>query len=206
MHEGGGSRQPFIAGRAAVSTAIQVLDLRKVYRPHSAAPVVAIDGLTLEVSSGEIFGLLGPNGAGKSTLIKILSTITRPTSGRAAVNGFDVTAEPLQVRRSIGVVLQAAATEMFLSVRENLVTYGLFHGLTRREALHRTVEIAELFGLTEHLAEKSWDLSGGYRRRLQVAKTFLVDTPVLFLDEATSGMDPVIKRQVIERIRDRARR
>jgi ABC-2 type transport system ATP-binding protein len=185
--------------------AIQTRDLRKVYRPKSAAPVAALDGLTLEVERGEIFGLLGPNGAGKSTLIKILGTITSPTSGRAAVNGFDVTAEPLQVRRSIGVVLQATASEMFLSVRENMVTYGLFQGLSRREALRKTVEVAEMFALSEHLEEKSQDLSAGFRRRVQVAKTFLVDSPVLFLDEATTGMDPVIRRRAVELFRARAR-
>jgi ABC-2 type transport system ATP-binding protein len=117
-----------------------------------------------------------------------------------------VAARPLEVRRSIAVVLQATATEMFLSVRENLVSYGLFRGLSRAQALRRAGEIAELFGLTEHLEEKAQDLSGGYRRRLQVAKTFLVDTPLLFLDEASAGMDAVIKRQVVERIRERARR
>jgi ABC-type multidrug transport system ATPase subunit len=189
-----------------MSAAIQVRELRKVYRPGSTAPVTALDGLDLEIPAGEIFGLLGPNGAGKSTLVKILSTITQPTSGAAAVNGFDVVSQPLEVRRSIAVVLQATAAEMFLSVQENLVSYALFRGLSRRDALRQAQETAELFGLTEHLEEKAQDLSGGYRRRVQVAKTFLVETPVLFLDEASAGMDPVVKRQVVEHIRERARR
>ncbi len=185
--------------------AIRVRDLRKVYRPQGSKPVVALDGLSLEVGRGEIFGLLGPNGAGKSTLIKILGTITEATSGEASVCGFDVRREPLAARRSIAVVLQATASEMFLSVRENLITYGMFQGLSRQEAARKSREVAEQFDLAEHLEEKAQDLSGGLRRRVQVAKTFLVDVPVLFLDEATSGMDPVIKRRVVELFRERAR-
>ncbi len=186
--------------------AIETRDLRKVYRAGSSSPIAAVDGLTLEVGSGEIFGLLGPNGAGKSTLIKMLATISRPTSGRAWVCGHDVVERPLEVRRSIALVLQATASEMFLSVRQNLLSYGMFHGLSRREAEHKAAEVADQFDLREHLEEKSQDLSGGLRRRVQVAKTFLVDPPVLFLDEATSGMDPVIKRQTVELIRGRSRR
>ena len=184
--------------------AVHVHDLRKVYRPKSASPVVALDGLSLEVERGEIFGLLGPNGAGKSTLIKILSTLAKPTSGTASVGGFDVLERPLEVRRSIAVVLQKAASDIYLSVWENLVSYGLFHGLDLRESRRKAREIIQMFGLEQYVQEKCQDLSGGYQRRVQVAKTFLVSTPVLFLDEATTGMDPVIRRRVLEFIRQQA--
>lgn len=186
-------------------TAVQAHGLRKVYRPRSVSAVVALDGLDLEVQRGEIFGLLGPNGAGKSTLIKILSTLALPTSGQALVNGFDVVEQPLEARRSIAVVLQKAASDLFLSVRENLVTYGLFHGLGLREARRKAQETIEMFGLEEYADEKCQDLSGGYQRRVQVAKTFSVATPLLFLDEATTGLDPVIRRRVLDFIRRRAR-
>ncbi len=184
--------------------AVHVHDLRKVYRPQSASPVVALDGLSLEVERGEIFGLLGPNGAGKSTLIKILSTLAKPTSGTASVDGFNVQEQPLEVRRSIAVVLQKAASDIYLSVWENLVSYGLFHGLDLLDSRRKAREIIQMFGLEQYVQEKCQDLSGGYQRRVQVAKTFLVSTPVLFLDEATTGMDPVIRRRVLEFIRQQA--
>ena len=183
---------------------VHVHDLRKVYRPQSASPVVALDGLSLEVERGEIFGLLGPNGAGKSTLIKILSTLAKPTSGAASVDGFNVLEQPLEVRRSIAVVLQKAASDIYLSVWENLVSYGLFHGLDILDSRRKAREIIQMFGLEQYVHEKCQDLSGGYQRRVQVAKTFLVSTPVLFLDEATTGMDPVIRRRVLEFIRQQA--
>ncbi len=184
--------------------AVHVHDLRKVYRPQSASSVVALDGLSLEVERGEIFGLLGPNGAGKSTLIKILSTLAKPTSGTASVDGFNVQEQPLEVRRSIAVVLQKAASDIYLSVWENLVSYGLFHGLDLLDSRRKAREIIQMFGLEQYVQEKCQDLSGGYQRRVQVAKTFLVSTPVLFLDEATTGMDPVIRRRVLEFIRQQA--
>ena len=146
--------------------AIQTRELRKVYRAGTSSPIAAVDGLTIEVRRGEIFGLLGPNGAGKSTLIKVLTTIARPTSGEARVCGYDVEREPLRVRRSIALVLQATASEMFLSVRENLVSYGMFLGLSRAEALRKTEEVAEQFDLREHLEEKAQDLRDRKSTRL----------------------------------------
>ena len=185
--------------------AIAIRSLRKVYRPRSASPVVALDDLSLEVKRGEILGLLGPNGAGKSTLIKILSTLARPTSGDALVNGTNVIEQPLRVRGSIAVVLQKAASDIYLSVWENLVSYGLFHGLGLRDSRQRTQETIEMFGLEDYVHEKCQDLSGGYQRRVQVAKTFMTSTPILFLDEATTGMDPVIRRRFLDLIRQQAR-
>jgi ABC-type multidrug transport system ATPase subunit len=184
---------------------IEVEELAKVYRAGKGDPVRALDGVSFTVPAGQIFGLLGPNGAGKSTLIKCLTTITEPTSGRAAVGGFDVVRRPLDVRRQIAVVLQQAAVETMLNVEDNLLVYAYLHGIGRREARGRLRAIVEEFDLGGLLAETVQDLSIGTKRRVQVAKIFMVDAPVVFLDEATTGMDPLMKRRVMERIRAEAR-
>ncbi len=184
---------------------IEVEELAKVYRAGKGDPVRALDGVSFAVPAGQIFGLLGPNGAGKSTLIKCLTTITAPTSGRAAVGGFDVVRRPLDVRRQIAVVLQQAAVETMLNVEDNLLVYAYLHGIGRREARARLRAIVEEFDLGDILAETVQDLSIGTKRRVQVAKIFMVDAPVVFLDEATTGMDPLMKRRVMERIRAEAR-
>jgi len=186
--------------------AIEVSSLVKVYRPSKGPEVRAVDGLSFSVARGAIFGLLGPNGAGKTTTLKILNTLLRPTAGAAAVMGFDVVAQPLAVRRSISVVLQEAAAELFLSVRDNLLTYARFFGVPVVEARRRTEEILERFQIREDAGRKVQDLSGGSRRRVQVAKIFLVNTPVVFLDEFSTGMDALLKRQVMEWLREEARR
>ncbi|HEY4682931.1 MAG TPA: ABC transporter ATP-binding protein [Candidatus Acidoferrales bacterium] len=184
---------------------IVVQDVVKEYRSRRGEPVRAVDGMTFRVSPGQIFGLLGPNGAGKTTLIKILTTLTLPHSGRAWLLGHDVVREPLAVRRSIAVVLQENAIELFLTVRDNLVTFGKFHGLSLAEARRRADRVLDQFRLEEYAQQKAQDLSGGYRRRVQVAKMFTVSTPLLFLDEATTGMDPIIKRDFLMLLRQEAR-
>ena len=186
--------------------AIKVSNLVKVYRPPKGPEVKAVDGLSFSVARGVIFGLLGPNGAGKTTTLKILNTLLRPTSGCAAVMGFDVVAQPLAVRRSISVVLQEAAAELFLSVRDNLLTYARFFGVPPAEARRRTEEILQRFQIGGDAGRKMQDLSGGSRRRVQVAKIFLVNSPVVFLDEFSTGMDALLKRQVIEWLREEAQR
>lgn len=185
--------------------AIEVSNVTKIYGERSSKPVRALDGLSLQVVKGELMGLLGPNGAGKSTLIKILSTLTEPTSGTARVNGFDVVADQLATRRSIAVVLQTSSADLFLSVWDNFVSYGLFQGLSLAEARRKAAEAVETFDLAEYVKTKCQDLSGGYKRRVQTAKAFLADTPILFLDEATTGMDAVIKRRIIGLIRSQTR-
>jgi ABC-2 type transport system ATP-binding protein len=187
------------------TNAIEVRDLTKVYRARSSKPVRALDGLSLQVGKGELMGLLGPNGAGKSTLIKILATLTAPSSGTARVNGFDVVGNPLETRRSIAVVLQTSSADLFLSVWDNFVSYGLFQGLSLAEARRKAAEAVETFDLGEYVKTKCQDLSGGYKRRVQTAKAFLADTPILFLDEASTGMDAVIRRRVVDLIRSQAR-
>ena len=193
--------------------AIEVENLVKVYRPKTGkvfqekagAEVRAVDGLNFSVAPGSIFGLLGPNGAGKTTTLKVLNTLLEPTSGRAAVMGHDVVRRPLDVRRNICVVLQESAAELFLSVRDNLLTYARFFGLPAAEARRRTAEILERLQLAGDAGRKVQDLSGGSRRRVQVGKIFLVKTPVVFLDEFSTGMDALLKRQVMDWLREEAR-
>lgn len=186
--------------------AIEVVDLVKVFSRRGLERVRAVDGLSFAVPKGTIFGLLGPNGAGKTTTLRILTTLARPTSGRATVAGHDVVGSPLEVRRHIAAVIQEAAADLLLSVRDNLLTYGRFHGLDRAEIARRADRVLDEFGLRGEAGRKVIDLSGGYRRRVQVAKAFMVETPVLFLDEFTTGMDPILKRQVMASLRAQADR
>jgi ABC-2 type transport system ATP-binding protein len=192
--------------------ALEVENLEKVYRGDNGLfggrkeALRAVDGLSFRVPRGAIFGLLGPNGAGKTTTLKILTTLRRPTGGSAKVEGFDVVSQSLDVRKRISLVLQETAVELFLSVRDNLLTYARFHGLDSREAASRADEVMALFELRPESERKVQDLSGGYRRRVQVAKAFLVQTPVLFLDEFSTGMDPILKRSVMDALRKEAAR
>jgi len=198
-----------IAGRSPF--ALEVDNIVKVYPARRnglfgarSEPVRAIDGLSFNVPRGSIFGMLGPNGAGKTTLLKILATLLQPSSGHARIESFDVVERPLEVRRRMSMVLQETAGEMFLSVRDNLLTYARFHGLA--EAERGAAENMQLFDLTTEADRKVQDLSGGFRRRVQVAKVFLVKTPVLFLDEFSTGMDPILKRAVMDALRKESAR
>lgn len=184
--------------------AIAVERPAKVYRSGKRDEVRAVDDLTFHVRRGTIFGLLGPNGAGETTTLRILTTLARPTSGRAAVHGFDVVQRPLDVRRHIGVVIQEQAAELLLNVRDNLLTFARFHRRTGPAVRARADAIIQQFGLEELADKKVQDLSGGARRRVQVAKIFLVDVPVVFLDEFSTGMDPILKRAVIAMLREQA--
>jgi len=185
--------------------AIKVKDLVKIYHPRSGEPVRALDGLTLQVRRGEIFGLLGRNGAGKTTLLRILTTLISPTSGEVSVLGLDVGQNSLAIRKQLCVVLQENAVELYLSVTDNLATYARFHSVPRCEIPPRIDRAIEQFGLTDHRNQKVIDLSGGLKRRVQVAKVFMVDKPLIFLDEATTGMDPINKRTTLDAIREQAR-
>jgi ABC-2 type transport system ATP-binding protein len=186
-------------------SAIEVTNLVKTFRSGSDNVIRAVDGVSFKVEKGEIFGLLGPNGAGKSTIVRILTTIVQPSSGTARVFEHDVVHQPLNVRKQIAVVLQETAVETLLSVRDNLHIYGRLHGLSTAETQRRTARVLEQFDLKDKQKEKAQDLSIGMRRRLQVAKVFMVDSPLLFLDEATTGMDPIIKRQTLDSIRELSR-
>ncbi len=185
--------------------AIEVQNLVKIFNRRGHAPTRAVDGLTFSIAPGSIFGLLGPNGAGKTTTLRVLTTLARPTSGSARVAGFDVVASPLEVRRRIAVVIQEHAADLLLSVRDNLVSFGRFHGLAGPMLRQRTERVMEQFGLVEHAVRKVQDLSGGFRRRVQVAKVLMVETPIVFLDEFSTGMDPILKRAVMAALREESR-
>jgi ABC-2 type transport system ATP-binding protein len=166
----------------------------------------AVDGLSFSIEPGTIFGLLGPNGAGKTTTLRILTTLVRPTAGHASVMGFDVVRQARDVRRQIVVVIQEHAAELLLSVRDNLLTFARFHGQSGAAVRRRADRLMDDFGLTSEATRKVQDLSGGYRRRVQVAKVFMVDTPIVFLDEFSTGMDPILKRSVMNLLREEAKR
>ncbi len=186
------------------SYALEVHDLVKTYTSRNKT-VRAVDGMTFSVTPGTIFGLLGPNGAGKSTMLRMLTTLSRPTSGSARVLGCDVVKSPLLVRRLIASVIQETAVDLLLTVRDNLLTFARFHNLDPSTASRRAHEVIDRFRLGAEVDRKVQDLSGGFRRRVQVAKTFMVNTPILFLDEFSTGMDPILKREVMRQIRDESR-
>ena len=189
-----------------MADAIVVRDLHKTCTRRGQPPIRAVDGLTFAVRRGSIFGLLGPNGAGKTTTLKMLTTLLRPTSGAIEVEGFDPTKEPLEVRKRISVVIQESAADLFLSVTDNFATFGRFHGLSARAIHERTQDVLDQFELRPEANRKVMDLSGGFKRRVQVAKVFMIETPVVFLDEFSSGMDPILKRSVMARLRLEASR
>lgn len=186
--------------------AIEAEDLRKVYRTRNGESIRALDGVSFQVPQGRIYGLLGPNGAGKSTVVKILSTIAPLTSGRASVMGFDVARQALAARQQLAVVLQQTATENLLTVRDNLLIYAYLHGVKSQAARQRLKTVAEEFELGQRLRDTVQELSLGTKRRIQVAKIFMLDAPVIMLDEATTGMDPLMKRRVMDRLRAEARK
>jgi len=190
--------------------AIRVDNLAKIFQRRRAwrtgVAVPAVNDLSFSVARGSIFGLLGPNGAGKTTTLRILTTLVRPTSGSARVLDYDVVRQPAAVRRRIVVVIQEHAVELFLSVRENLITFARFHGHGGAEIRRRADRVLEQFGLAAESTRKVQDLSGGFRRRVQVAKVFMVDTPIVFLDEFSTGMDPILKRAVMDLLRQEAER
>ena len=169
--------------------AIRTEDLRKTYT-SKRGDVPAVRGIDLSVGTGQFFGLLGPNGAGKSTTIGMLTTLVLPTGGRAWVAGLDVVADPVGVKRRIGVVTQNNTLDMQLTVAENLEFRSRFFGLSPREASRRATQLLEVFGLMDRRKALSPDLSGGQAKRLLIARALVHRPDVLFLDEPTAGLDP----------------
>jgi ABC-2 type transport system ATP-binding protein len=156
---------------------------------HRYGERVALDGVTFDVRAGEIFGLLGPNGGGKTTLFRILSTQLVPTSGTARVFGFDVARRAREVRRRIGVVFQSQSVDPKLTVAENLRHQGHLYGLRGASLNVRIEEMLARFGLAERARERAEKLSGGLRRRVEIAKAMLHRPALLLLDEPTTGLD-----------------
>jgi ABC-2 type transport system ATP-binding protein len=182
--------------RTVFEKAIEAQGLVKTY-----GDVQALDGLDLEVEAGTVFGLLGPNGAGKSTTVRILTTLSRPDSGRAAVAGIDVLADPVRVRHAIGVVGQKMGADREATGRENLVLQGELYSIPDLKA--RVDEALERFDLPGDRLVKTY--SGGMQRRLDVALGLLHRPQVLFLDEPTTGLDPEARAQMWDEIARLAR-
>jgi len=173
---------------------------------HQYGSRVALSNVSFEVQSGEIFGLLGPNGGGKSTVFRILSTMMVPTGGRAEVAGHDVAREPAAVRRRIGVVFQTQSLDKALTVAENLRSQGHLHGLSGRKLRDRMEEVMERLGLAARRDDRVETLSGGLKRRVEIAKGLLHRPVVLLMDEASTGLDPGARRelwQYIDELRSR---
>ena len=169
---------------------IEAHDLHVTYRPRKAPVVRALDGLDLAVPSGTVLGLLGPNGAGKTTAVKVLTTLLRPESGTATIDGIDVAREPDRIRRMIGVSGQYAAVDENLTALENLDMVGRLYHLSPRDSKRRAVDLVDLFDLTDARNRPVKGFSGGMRRRIDLACALVIDPPVLFLDEPTTGLDP----------------
>jgi ABC-2 type transport system ATP-binding protein len=205
--------------------AIRIENLRKVYDtpPPSAArgggfsyttqrpggrekkkklEVVALDGISLEMRAGEIFGLLGPNGAGKSTTIGVLTTRTRPTSGRAFIGDYDVWQQQVNAKRLIGVVPQRPNLDFALTAREVLLFHGAYFGQSARERERRSDELLERFQLADRADHMVRGFSGGMMQRISIARAMMHDPEVLFLDEPSAGLDPQTRLMLWELARD----
>lgn len=179
---------------------ITVTDLEKQF----PGGVKALDGLTLTIPQGMIYGLLGPNGAGKTTLIRILATLLRPDAGSAAVAGFDVVRDPSAVRDRVGLAGQFAAVDDHLTGRENIAMIGRLYGLSRREASLRANDVLHRIHLVDAADRQVKTYSGGMRRRIDLAASLIGRPQVLFLDEPTTGVDPASRRDLWGLIQDLA--
>ena len=152
--------------------------------------LTAVDGVSFDVARGETYGLLGPNGAGKTTLMRLLSALSPLTGGELAVAGFGVEGQARAVRERLGVVTQQDGLDNDLTVQQNLETYGYFSGLSRRRSRDRASEVLSFFGLSEKSNNDVGQLSGGMKRRLAIARAFMMEPEVIVLDEPTTGLDP----------------
>jgi ABC-2 type transport system ATP-binding protein len=166
----------------------KAVEVSKIIKKYDS--ITAVDDVSFDVSSGEIFGFLGPNGAGKTTLIRILTTLVKPTNGNARVAGRDVVKEPDAVRREIGVVPQAMTSDLDLTGHENMDIYARFYGMASTERKERIKYLLEMVGLTSRANDLVATYSGGMRRRLEVARALVHKPEILFLDEPTIGLDP----------------
>jgi ABC-2 type transport system ATP-binding protein len=172
------------------------IDVRAIVKKFGE--FTAVDGISFEVEAGEIFGLLGPNGAGKSTLIRMLTTLLPPTSGTAVIHGFDVVKQADGVRQSIGVIPQAMTSDLELSVEENLIIYAKLYGVPRDKRIRLINELLDAVELTQWRDKQVRHLSGGMRRRVEIARGLVHEPRIFFLDEPTTGLDPVSRVHVWE--------
>ena len=175
--------------------AIKTTQLVKQYKN-----LTAVDKLGLEIQQGELFSLLGVNGAGKTTVIKMLSCLTKPTSGDAIVDGYSITNEPVQVKHLIGVSPQETAVAPNLSVKENLELICGIHGFSKEKTKAKIQELSEQFSLDSVLQRKAGKLSGGWQRRVSIAMALISEPQILFLDEPTLGLDVLARHDLWESI------
>lgn len=166
-------------------------NIRKQY-----GKLTAVEDMSFEVEAGIIFGLLGPNGAGKTTLLKILTTLLRPTSGKAYIYNYDIAREGLKIRSLIGVVFQENNLDRYLTAKENLVLHAKMHRMAKRDYEKKISDLLALTGLSNRQDEYPYKFSGGMQRRLAVARALVHSPKLLFLDEPTTGLDPQAKRMV----------
>ena len=178
---------------------IHIDHITKVFQERNRK-VTAVDGISLDVYRGEIFGLLGPNGAGKSTLIRILTTLIRPTSGTASVGTYNITTEPEKIRSIIGVCPQNSTLDVELSAYDNLEFYGKLENVPDEILPDRIWELLEMSGLSDRAAMKVQTFSGGMRRKLEIVRAFIHKPLILFLDEPTIGLDPEARHEVWQQI------
>ena len=169
----------------------------------SYGSVEAVTDLILSVKKGQVFGFLGPNGAGKSTTIKLLTTLIRPSSGSLSILGIDAISNPLKIRSKIGVVLQQPSYEPTLSVEKSLDKYGMMWNISKTERKKRLEQLLKDFDLVEIRKKRNEDLSIGQRRRVQVAREFMHDMELLFLDEPTVGLDPEARRKLLDYLKNK---
>ncbi len=175
------------------------IDVKRIVKKFG--DFTAVDDISFVVERGEIFGLLGPNGAGKSTLIRMLTTLIPPTSGTAEVDGIDVIKDPTGVRKVIGVIPQALTSDLELSVYENLLIFAKLYGVPREKRNKLIAHLLEQVELTQWAKEPVKKLSGGMRRRVEIARGLVHNPRVLFLDEPTTGLDPVSRAAVWEMVK-----
>src|SRR5215831_7425828 len=171
-----------------MTPAVEIRDLVKTFGSFTA-----VDHVSLEVAKGEIFGFLGPNGAGKSTTIRVLCGLLTPSSGRATVSGLDVAAQPEEIRRNIGYMSQKFSLYDDLTVEENIDFFTGMYGVPRERRNERKDYVLEMASLKERRNALTRTLSGGWKQRLALGCAILHDPPVLFLDEPTSGVDPLAR-------------
>ena len=169
---------------------------------HKYGDRVALSNVSFEVKKGEIFGLLGPNGGGKSTLFRVLATLMVPTEGSATIAGHDVVRRPAQVRRHVGVVFQSQSLDKALTVEENLRAQGHLHGLSGGELRARMEAAMNRLGLSDRRKDLVEALSGGLKRRVEIAKALLHRPQVLLMDEASTGLDPSARRELSRHVED----
>ena len=171
----------------------------------SYGAVKAVNDVVLSVKSGQVFGFLGPNGAGKSTTIKLLTTLIPPSSGTLTILGINAIENPLQIRHKIGVVLQQPSYEPTLTVEKSLDKYGMMWNVPKTERKRRMEELLKDFDLIDIRKKRNEDLSIGQRRRVQVAREFMHDMELLFLDEPTVGLDPSARRKLLDYLKNKVK-